>query len=96
MSCDWKTAVACPVAVKGDPKEAANYCPVSLASVVLGQAPPLQLSFDTGSPGNSIQITNVVKDLVVFMDSSFRLPLIARFMKSHTSLFGILVDQTGQ
>ncbi len=35
MSCGWNTVVICPVVAKGDPEEAANYCPVSLTTVVI-------------------------------------------------------------
>ncbi len=39
--------------------------------IAIGRAPPLQLSHATGSPGNSIQVANVVKDLGVLMNNSF-------------------------
>ncbi len=39
--------------------------------IVIGRAPPHQLSLATGSQGNSIQAANVVKDLGDLMDNSF-------------------------
>ncbi len=35
------------------------------------RAPPLQLSFATGSSGDSIQVANTVDDMGLLMDSSF-------------------------
>ncbi len=47
--------------------------PTKYNYIAIGRAPPLQLSLATGRPGNSIQVTTVVKDLGVLMDNSFAL-----------------------
>ncbi len=38
--------------------------------IAIGRTPPLQFSLVTGSPGNSIQVANVVKDLGILIDIS--------------------------
>ncbi len=49
--------------------------PTKCNCFAVGRAPPLQLSLATGSPGNSIQVANVVKDLGVLIDHSFSLSI---------------------
>ncbi len=44
---------------------------LSVNYIDIGRTPPLQLSLATGSPGNSMQVANFVKDLSVLMDYSF-------------------------
>ncbi len=39
--------------------------------IAVGQAPPLQLSFAIGSPGDCIHVAGVVTDLGVLVDNSF-------------------------
>ncbi len=57
----WKWSVNCDLPI--NPSKC-NY-------IAIGRATPLQLSFASGSPGDSIQTVNVVQDLEVLMDSSF-------------------------
>ncbi len=45
--------------------------PTKCNYIAVGRAPPFQLSLATGSPGNSMQAVNNVKDLGVLMDNSF-------------------------
>ncbi len=43
--------------------------PTKCNNIAIGLAPPLQLSLATGSPDDSIHVTNVVKELGVLMDN---------------------------
>ncbi len=45
--------------------------PTKCNYIAIGRAPPLQLSLATGSPGNSIQVANAVKDPGFLMDKIF-------------------------
>ncbi len=45
--------------------------PTKCNYIAVGRTPPFQLSLAIGSPGNSIQAVNNVKDLGVLMDNSF-------------------------
>ncbi len=45
--------------------------PTKCKYIAIGRAPQLQLSLATGSPGISIQVANVVKDLGGLMGNSF-------------------------
>ncbi len=45
--------------------------PTKCKYIAIGRDPPFKLSLGTGSPGDSIQVVHVVKDLCVVMDSSF-------------------------
>ncbi len=65
LSCSlnnfWKLSVNCDLPI--DPSKW-NY-------ITIRRATPPQLSFASGSPGDSMQAVNVVQDLGVLMDSSF-------------------------
>ncbi len=52
--------------------------PASCNYIAIGRASPFQLSLATGSPANSIQVSNVVKDLRFLMDNCFSTSMVCK------------------